>query len=114
MSRGAVYRQSKVLIPSAWRAESAFDRMRGLLGRPPLKQGEALLIDPCSSVHTIGMGYTLDVVFVDAGEKIVKLCRRVAPLRMAFAFGARATLELPAGEIDRLELAVGDRLEWRH
>jgi hypothetical protein len=114
MPVGALYRGSDKLIAQAWRAERSLDRMRGLLGRPPLVAGQALVIDPCSSVHTIGMGYALDVVFVDAGEKILKLCRRVVPLRMAFCWGARATLEMAPGEIDRLKLAVGDRLQWRN
>ena len=59
------------------------------------------------------MKYALDIAFIDSGEKIVKLCRRVAPQRMAWAWQARATVEMAAGEIDRLQLSLGDRLEWR-
>lgn len=110
---GTLNQAERVVIERAWRAASASERTRGLLGRRPLVAGEALLIAPCSSVHTIGMRYALDLAFLDASETIVKLVRRLVPLRMAAAFGARATVEMAAGEIDRLELAVGDRLQWR-
>lgn len=112
---GAIYRSplERPLIARAWRAERSWDRMRGLLGRAPLAAGEALVIDPCSSIHTVGMRYTLDIVFMDAGERILKLCRHVVPLRAAAAWGAHHVVEMAAGEIDRLGLAVGDRLEWR-
>lgn len=113
MRMGRLYRQSECLIARAWRAERAIERMRGLLGRPALEPGEALLITPCSSIHTLGMRYALDIAFVDAAERVLKLCRGVVPLRMAMAWGAASTVEMPAGEIDRLRLAVGDRLEWR-
>jgi len=101
-----------VLAP-VWRAASPWQRMRGLLGRPPLQAGQALLITPCSSVHTVGMRYPLDVVFLDADDRVVKLCRAVAPLRAAAAWGARHAVELAAGEIDRLGLLPGQRLTWR-
>ncbi len=115
MRIGSLFRHkaSEPVIGRAWKAEKSLDRMRGLLGRPALAPGEAMVIDPCSSVHTMGMAYALDIAFIDSGEKIVKLCRRVAPQRMAWAFKARATVEMAAGEIDRLQLSVGDRLEWR-
>ena len=90
-----------------------FERMRGLLGSPPLKPGQALLIEPCNAIHTFGMAYPLDIVFVDSKGEVLKLFRRLPQLRMVKAFGARMTIELAPGEIDRIGFVVGDRLEWR-
>lgn len=113
MELGQVYRQSQLVIAHAWRTKGMFERMRGLLGRPPLESGQALLIAPCNAIHTFGMSYPLDIVFVDAKGEILKLFRRLPPLRMAKAFGARITIELAPGEIDRIGLLVGDQLQWR-
>jgi uncharacterized protein len=113
MEQGKVYRQSEPLIGKAWRTTGIFERMRGLLGRPPLQPGEALLIAPCNAVHTIGMTYPLDVVFVDAQGIVLKLCKHLPQLRMAKSFGARMTIELAAGEIERMSLKIGDQLQWR-
>lgn len=104
---------SQPLVRTVWCADRPLERMRGLLGRPALKRDEGLLIEPCSSIHTVGMRYVLDIVFLDAAHRVVRLCRHVVPLRMAFGWGARSTLEMADGEIDRLGLNVGDQLQWR-
>ncbi len=101
------------MVPRVWRAESLWDRMRGLLGRPMLAADEALLIEPCASVHTVGMRYSLDLAFLDGEGRICELKRDVRPLRLAASRGARATLELAAGAADALGLRPGAALVWR-
>ena len=87
------------------RAERWFDRLRGLLGSPPPAPGHALLITPCASVHTAFMRYPIDVVFLDRRGRILKVVDAVPPWRAAACWRARHTLELAAGEADRLGLA---------
>ena len=115
MKRGAIYRASddECLIALVWKTNNAWERIRGLLGRAPLTSRQALLIDPCPSVHTLGMTYPLDLVFLDAHYRVLKLVRKLSPLRWAGCSGARATLELAPGAIDTLSLNNGDMLQWR-
>lgn len=113
MRAGGLYRNSASLPVAVWRADTPWTRMRGLLGRSRLQPGQGLAIVPCNAIHTFGMGYALDVVFVGKGDRIVKLCRAVPRRRLAFAPSAGWVLELPAGEIDRLALMLGDELQWR-
>jgi uncharacterized membrane protein (UPF0127 family) len=113
MELGQVYRQSQPVIAHAWRTTNMFERMRGLLGRPQLHSGQALLIVPCNAVHTFGMSYPLDIIFVDAKGKVLKLFKHLPQLRMAKAYGARTTIELASGEIDRIGILIGDQLQWR-
>lgn len=91
-------------------ARGFFSRLRGLLFAPALAPDEALLLAPCSGVHTFGMGYTLDLAFLDAAGCIVKLAPALKPWRVAAAAKADSTLELAAGAIDTYRLAVGERL----
>jgi hypothetical protein len=107
------WRNGEVLIDMVWLAETATERMRGLLARPPLQAGEAMLITPCRMVHTFGMAYVLDLAFLDRTGRVRKLSPRVKPARMAGSFIAHDTLEMPAGDIDRIGLAVGDILTFR-
>jgi uncharacterized membrane protein (UPF0127 family) len=86
-----------------------FARMRGLLGRR-LAPGEGLLLWPASSIHTFFMRYAIDVVFVDRDLNVVEIAAGVQPWRAASRRGARAVLELAAGECDRHGLASGDRI----
>lgn len=113
MKVGKIYRDSTILIENCWCADTVMTRARGLLARPPLAINEGLMIAPCSSIHTFGMKYPLDIVFVDSAGKIVKMCKNLAKWRVAAAFNAAWTLELFAGEVERLQLTVGQQLQWR-
>jgi len=112
---GAVYSEQagRCLVPRVWRAASAWERMRGLLGRPPLSEGEGMLIDACAMVHTFGMGYHLDLVFLDPRGCVCKLVAGLPPARCAGSANAQSTLELAPGALGRLGLKVGDRLTWQ-
>lgn len=70
-----------------------------LLGLAHLDRGEAgagLLIPRCFCVHTFGMRFALDLVFLDGEGRVVSLRRAVRPRRLAFDRRASAVLELPA------------------
>jgi uncharacterized membrane protein (UPF0127 family) len=100
-----------VVCQSCRPADTFLSRLRGLLGRRGLGEGEGLLIRPTSSIHTFFMRFTLDVAFLDRDGCVVKLVPGLRPWRMSFARGARSALELPAGEIERRQLRVGDLLK---
>ena len=91
-------------------ADSPTSRMRGLLGRSELRSGEGLLLRPASSIHTCFMRFPIDAVFLDGGLRVLGISDELGPWRAASRRGARAVLELPAGESARRELRVGDLL----
>jgi uncharacterized membrane protein (UPF0127 family)/Flp pilus assembly protein protease CpaA len=91
-------------------ADTAFARMKGLLGRDQLAQGEGLLLRPASSVHTAFMRFPIDVAFLDRDMRVLKVKRDLGSWRMAGARGAKAVLELPAGECERQGIAPGVEL----
>ena len=71
-----------------------------------------MLLLPCAGVHTWGMRFALDIVFLDR-EQTVLACREgVKPYGLKSRRGAWATLEVAAGSIARLGIAEGQRLEW--
>ena len=91
-------------------ADSPLTRLRGLLGRDGLDAGEGLLLQPASSIHTFFMRFPIDAVFLDRALVVVGIADEVEPWRAASRRGAKAVLELPAGESLRRGLAVGDQL----
>lgn len=115
MNAGAIYRAGACLIPTVWRADNPFTRLRGLLGRRPLVGGasEALLLVPCNSVHTFYMGYPLDIVFLDAGDHVIGWRSGVRPWRVRAMWRARQTLELAAGGLGLLHPSRGERWIWQ-
>lgn len=98
------------LVGKARVASSIWSRFWGLMGQRPLPQGEALIIDPCNSVHTMFMRFPIDVVFVDKGGRITKIAEGLKPFRAAVGKGSRWVIEMPSGAAGRAGLAVGDLL----
>ena len=102
----------KCLLSDVKKTNSAFERMRGLLFREQLKARQALWIEPCPSVHTLGMKYSIDVVFIDKGGVVLKVVSNLQPLRMAMCKNAVVSLELLAGEADKIKIYCGMKLNW--
>jgi uncharacterized protein len=91
-------------------ADRPLTRLRGLLGRDGLEPGEGLLLRPASAVHTYFMRFPIDVVFLDRALVVLGISDGVDPWRATSRRGAKAVLELPAGESFRRGLSVGDQL----
>jgi uncharacterized membrane protein (UPF0127 family) len=85
-------------------------RRKGLLGRNGLADNYALVLAPCGAVHTIGMRFPIDVLFVAADGCVVKVVERLGTWRIAGALRARITVELAAGVVGRHDVVTGDRL----
>lgn len=73
-------------------------RLLGLAHLPRERAGDGLLIPRCSCVHTFGMRFALDLVFLDGEARVLAVRRGVEPRCVVRRRGARAVLELPAGE----------------
>ena len=93
-------------------ADRAHRRMRGLLGRKYLRQGEGMVLRPGWSIHTAFMRFPIDAVFLDADQVVIKVEHEIGPWRTVSCRGAREVVELPAGECHRRGLEVGDRVAW--
>ena len=100
---------SKVAVADSW-----WRRLRGLLGRPRMQYGEGLLLLECDAVHTVGMAYPIDVVFIGAGGMVVRHYDRLSPWKLGFGgAGAVHALELPAGRLAETGTVPGSRCAAR-
>lgn len=88
-------------------AASMTARLRGLLRRPPLASHQGLLLSPCNMVHTAGMGYPLDLVFLRHDGRVLRVLSHVRPNRVRQCWRAWYTLELRAGTAARCGIAAG-------
>jgi uncharacterized protein len=100
----------------ATRLITAFDsdsRRQGLLGRRALAAGEALVLAPCSSVHTAFMRFPIDLVFVSRDGRVLKTAAAVRPWRIRLAWRAFAVVELAEGSLDSSGTTPGDVIVLR-
>jgi hypothetical protein len=105
-----VFSRARVVCESCSVADSMWTRLRGLMGRRGLEPGEGLLLRPAGSVHTCFMRFAIDIVFLDRELRVLAVSPAVRPWRLRLQRGARAVLELPAGEAGRVGISPGDRL----
>jgi len=95
-------------------ADDYFRRLIGLLGKTKrwAKLGRGLWIIPSRGVHTIGMLFPIDVLFLDKNKEVIHIEEHMRPFRISkVSLKATSVLELPAHAIYRSGTKVGDRLE---
>ncbi len=97
---------ARIRLAATW-----WTRAVGLLATPSLDDPSGLWIEPCNSVHTMGMRYPIDLVFVRPDGTVAKVVSHVGPWRMAGCRGVRSTLELRAGLASELRLVPGSRVQ---
>lgn len=103
--------QGTELASDAREPRGMWGRAVGLLGRSSLRPGEALILQPCTSIHTAFMRFPIDVVYVDRSDRVAKVCPNVKPFRISGILrGGHTVLELPSGTLADSATAVGDQL----
>ena len=108
-----VYNQTRecFLSLSVTPADTTFSRLRGLIGRLKLKVDEGLWIVPSCGVHTVGVLFPLDLIYLNDNHQVIHLIEhfprfRIAPLRTQ----ASSVLELPTHTIYSSQTQPGDQL----
>ena len=85
------------------RADTAWERLLGLLGKRTLAPKYALWLHPCLGVHTFGMRFSIGVFFIDKHGVIVKTTAQLKPNRIALCWQARSVVETAAFKSDQTE-----------
>ena len=93
-------------------ADSGAARRKGLLGRNGLAPGEGLWIVPCESVHTFGMKFPIDLIYLDRHKKVKKVRSGVPPWRLSACLSAHSVVELASGTVRTTQTKAGDKLEF--
>ena len=90
-------------------ARGPISRLLGLSHLDRRRAGAGLLLPRCSSVHTFGMRFALDLIFLNAAGEPIRVVRGVPPRRFVSVRGAAAVLELPAGGAPEGDGVLGNR-----
>lgn len=82
------------------------------MGRNSLAEGEGLLIRPCKGIHTFGMKFPIDVVFLDSGNLVIAINKELASNRLTPIYPkGSSVLELPAGTVEATATKIGDEIK---
>jgi len=90
----------------AYDASTFFKRMKGVLGVPTLGPTDALILRPCSAIHTFRVKQTLDVAFLNESGVVLKVVT-ISPNRISLHWKSSIVIEMAAGTAKRIQLKVG-------
>jgi uncharacterized membrane protein (UPF0127 family) len=113
MPVGCISRGEDILWAEVSCASHFGDRLRGLLGKSHLNADAGLLLMHVSSIHSIGMAFPIDVIFLDQNKRVTACHSDLPAWRWRFCRAAVMTLEVAAGGISCYGVEPGQRLEWR-
>ena len=92
-------------------ANTFWQRTVGLMGRSSISHDEGIWIQECSSIHTVGMRFSIDVIFVDRDGYILRIVRSVKPnLSQLVCHLAQSVIEIGCAAHLGHDLLVGDQL----
>lgn len=94
-------------------ADTFFARLKGLLGRTGLEEGEGIILTPCSAIHCLGMKFPIDVVFMDKDKKVIWIRENMEPGSIEIKKSCVYVLEVGAGVIARKRVQIGHQLEFQ-
>lgn len=101
-----------VLASRGEKADTAFSRLKGLLGRSGIEPGQGMVITQCRSIHMLFMKFAIDVVFVDRNNIVVGIVKNIKPFQLSpYFFRAAAAIELPVGTIGATQTKKGDEIK---
>ncbi len=108
-----VFNQTRnvALVTDGVVADTYWTRFIGLMGKRALADGFGLLLKNESAIHTIGMRIPIDVIYLDANARVLRLTTAMPPWRFGpLVRHVRDVLELPAGALDKTGTRQGDKL----
>lgn len=80
-----------------FKATDFWSRLRGLHAVSALSRATALYLSPCWAIHTFGLPYAIDVVFLNGALQELRRVDAIQPNRMVYCWGAASAVELPGG-----------------
>ena len=93
------------------RADTSLARLRGLLGKAAPKSGDGMWFAPSQGIHTIGIFFHVDLVYLDNENRVIHLVEHLGPFRIGpLRLKAATVLELPTHAIYRSQTRVGHQL----
>jgi len=97
-------------------ADGHWSRLRGLIGMDvdEFRDGRGLWITPCHGVHTLGMRFPIDVLYLNRDQRVLHIESGLVPWRFApIRMQATSVLELPPATLQTTGTQIGDSIEIR-
>jgi uncharacterized protein len=100
------------IVSKVNKADSFLSRIIGWIGRSKMDPEAALWVSPCWGIHTFGMNFAVDVMFLEKNHRVVAIYKNLPINRISpFVFRAQSVLVLPVYSIEKSHTMIGDFIE---
>lgn len=100
----------RIVVDRLEMADTLWKQSAGLLGRKSMDPDTGLWLEPCNAIHTFGMQFPIDVLFLDRNGMLLRAVSHLRSWRIAGPiWKARTVVELPAGTIQAQRIQTGRR-----
>lgn len=94
-------------------ADTFLTRLKGLLGKEKLEEGQGIILAPCSAVHCLGMKFAIDVIFLNENKEVINIIENIQPgANGAKEKKAHFVLEVAMGVVGQKSIQIGDTFHW--
>jgi hypothetical protein len=101
-----------IILEEGELADTFWARLKGLLGKKELPAGKGIVIKPCSSIHTFGMAFPIDVAFVDKKDSVCYILEAMPSYRLSpLVRKASYVIEAPPNTFKKTGTVLGDRMK---
>ena len=92
-------------------ADTHLSRLKGLLGRSKLRSDEGLWTVPSQGIHTLFLLFPIDLIYLDANNRVIHLIENLGPFRIApIRMDSASVLQLRTRTIFSSDTQIGDEL----
>jgi uncharacterized protein len=105
-----IYKNSELIFIHAIKANSYFERMKGLLGKKSISNEYAMIFTDSPSIHTFFMMFPIDIIFLDKDFKIICIYENLKRNKIIACWKARYTVEMRENSVRNHNLKIGDKL----
>ena len=107
-----ILKNNQIICNNVYLANNPIKRLIGLLGKKEFCESDGVLLCPCSQIHSFGMQFSFDAIYLDSEYKIIALYENIKKNRiLPYKHSAKNVLELPLGTIKNKKLEPGDELK---
>ena len=113
MKKYRAWRDGQEIAQNIRMADTFIKRLKGLLFEESLEEEQGLLITPCNQVHTLGMKFPIDVVYLTKEGEVIHTQSAVAPNAVGPCIrSCSRVLELKEGTVRKKRIAMGQRIAF--
>lgn len=107
--------KNEILFYNAMVTTNFFERLKGVIGKSEMDENQALCIRPCNSIHMMFMKFSIDVIFLDASNRVIAMLENFKPWKVSKIIKrSKVVIEMPVYSIKMKNIKLDDTIKFQY